>query len=173
MNSEQLVSEWFYWVFRQLFGWIISRDRIWDVKGLPAVAWGLFSVALLFTRAESEWKRPGQHSSPTGPYWDTLITLSNPVRAPERSVQMAWFPDPGENTQLFGPHCCRKGDPFQGPRMGSCLTLRNELSEETYADKAEDFTGKGCPVREQGWVKEPRRTALLWSLQSLVLWECG
>ena len=27
--------------------------------------------------------------------------------------------------------CCRHGDSFQGPRMGSCLTLRNELSEET------------------------------------------
>ena len=27
---------------------------------------------------------------------------------------------------------CRKGDPFQGPKLGSCLTLRNELSEETH-----------------------------------------
>ena len=26
--------------------------------------------------------------------------------------------------------CCRKGDPFQGPKLGSCLTLGNELSEE-------------------------------------------
>ena len=24
--------------------------------------------------------------------------------------------------------CCRKGDPFQGPKLGSCLTLGNELS---------------------------------------------
>ena len=30
-----------------------------------------------------------------------------------------------------GGICCRKGDPFQGLRVGSCLTLRNELSEET------------------------------------------
>ena len=29
--------------------------------------------------------------------------------------------------------CCRKGDPFQGPKLGSCLILRNELSEETHA----------------------------------------
>ena len=28
--------------------------------------------------------------------------------------------------------CCRKGDPFQGPKLGSCLTLGNELSEETH-----------------------------------------
>ena len=28
--------------------------------------------------------------------------------------------------------CCRKGEPFQGPKLGSCLTLRNELSEETH-----------------------------------------
>ena len=27
---------------------------------------------------------------------------------------------------------CRKGDPFQGPRVGSCITLGNELSEETH-----------------------------------------
>ena len=28
-------------------------------------------------------------------------------------------------------NCCRKGDPFQGPRVGPCQTLRNELSKET------------------------------------------
>ena len=28
--------------------------------------------------------------------------------------------------------CCRKGDAFQDPSMGSCLTLGNELSEETH-----------------------------------------
>ena len=27
---------------------------------------------------------------------------------------------------------CRKGDPFQGPKVGSYLTLENELSEETH-----------------------------------------
>ena len=29
-------------------------------------------------------------------------------------------------------NCCRKGDPFQGPKVASCLTLGNELLEETY-----------------------------------------
>ena len=33
--------------------------------------------------------------------------------------------------------------------MGSCLTLRNELSEETRADKARDFIGKGHSGGEQ------------------------
>ena len=45
--------------------------------------------------------------------------------------------------------CCRKADPFHGLKLGSCLTLGNELSEETRADKARDFTGKGHPGGEQ------------------------
>ena len=45
--------------------------------------------------------------------------------------------------------CCRKADPFQGSKLGSCLTLGNELSEDTCADKARDFIAKGCPGREQ------------------------
>ena len=45
--------------------------------------------------------------------------------------------------------CCRKGDPFRNPKLGSCLTLRNELSEETRADKARDFIGRGHPGGEQ------------------------
>ena len=49
----------------------------------------------------------------------------------------------------LSPFCCRKGDPFQGPKLGSCLTLGNELSEETHADKARDFIGKGHPGGEQ------------------------
>ena len=43
--------------------------------------------------------------------------------------------------------CCRKGDPFQGPKLGSCLTLRNELSEETHVlTKQEILLGKGTRV---------------------------
>ena len=45
---------------------------------------------------------------------------------------------------------CRKGDTFQGPREGSCLTLGNELSEETHVlTKAKDFIGKGHLGGEQ------------------------
>ena len=51
---------------------------------------------------------------------------------------------------MEGKHiCCRKGDPFQGPTLSSCLTLRKELSEETRADKARDFIGKGHLGEEQ------------------------
>ena len=35
-------------------------------------------------------------------------------------------------TSLSSPVCYRKGDPFQGLRVGSCLTLVNELSEKTH-----------------------------------------
>ena len=55
---------------------------------------------------------------------------------------------------------CRKGDPFQGPKLGSCLTLGNELSEETHVlTKQEILLGKGTRV-ESSRVREPRRTAL-------------
>ena len=56
--------------------------------------------------------------------------------------------------------CCRKEDPFQGPELGSCLTVRNELSEETHVlTKQEILLGKGTWV-ENSRVREPRRTAL-------------
>ena len=56
--------------------------------------------------------------------------------------------------------CCRKRDPFQGPKLGSCLTLRNELSKETYVlTKQEILLGKG-PRVESSRVRKPRRAAL-------------
>ena len=55
--------------------------------------------------------------------------------------------------------CCRKEDLFQGPKLGSCLTLGNELSEETHVlTKQEILLGKGTRV-ESSRVREPR-TAL-------------
>ena len=55
---------------------------------------------------------------------------------------------------------CRKGDPFQDPKLGSCLTLKNELSEETHVlTKQGILLGRG-----------PGRTALSHGLQSQVLW---
>ena len=66
--------------------------------------------------------------------------------------------------------CCRKGDPFQGPKLGYCLTLGNELSEETHVlAKQEILLGKGTQV-ESRRVREPRRTAWSHGLQSWVLW---
>ena len=67
-------------------------------------------------------------------------------------------------------NCCRKWDPFQLPKLGSCLTLRNELSEETYVlTKQEILLRKGTGV-ESSRVREPRRTALPRGSQSQVLW---
>ena len=64
---------------------------------------------------------------------------------------------------------CRKGDPFWGLRVGSCLTVGGELSEGTRThlctDKAKDFIGNGG--EQQGM--EPRRTALPCDLQSQIL----
>ena len=65
--------------------------------------------------------------------------------------------------------CCRKGDPFQGPKLSSCPTLRNELSEETHVlTKQDSLLGKGTRV-ESSKVRGPRRTVLSHGLQSWVL----
>ena len=56
--------------------------------------------------------------------------------------------------------CCRKEDPFQGLKLGSCLILRNELSKDTHVlTKQEILLGKGTWV-ESSRAREPRRTAL-------------
>ena len=53
--------------------------------------------------------------------------------------------------------CCRKVDPFQGPKLGSCLKLGNELSEETHVlTEQEILLGQGTRV-ESSRVREPRR----------------
>ena len=49
----------------------------------------------------------------------------------------------------------------------SCRRLGSELSEETHAEKARGFTGKGLLGEEQG-VRGPRGTALPCGLQSQV-----
>ena len=55
--------------------------------------------------------------------------------------------------------CCRKGDSFQGPKLGSCVTLGNELFKETHVlTKQEILLGKGTRV-ESSRVRKPRRTA--------------
>ena len=62
--------------------------------------------------------------------------------------------------------CCRKRDPFQDPKLGFCLTLRNELSEETHVlTKQEILLGRGTWV-ESRRVRGPRRTTLSHGLQS-------
>ena len=41
----------------------------------------------------------------------------------------------------------KEGDPFQGLRAASCLTLGNELSEERSAVQERDFIGKDCRLQ--------------------------
>ena len=54
----------------------------------------------------------------------------------------------------------QEGDPIQGLKLGSFLTLESELSEETHVlTKQEILLGKGTRV-ESSRVREPRRTAL-------------
>ena len=63
----------------------------------------------------------------------------------------------------------RKGNPFQGPRVGSYLALGIELSEETHVQtKQYIFLGRGAWV-ESSRAREPRRTVVLHDLQSQVL----
>ena len=45
----------------------------------------------------------------------------------------------------------QEGHPFQGPKLGSCLTLRNDLSEETHMlTKQEILLGKSTGWRAVG-----------------------
>ena len=54
----------------------------------------------------------------------------------------------------------QEGGPFQGLRVGSCLTLGNELSQDTHMlTKQETLLGRGTRA-ESSRVREPRRTAL-------------
>lgn len=56
--------------------------------------------------------------------------------------------------------CYQNGDLFRGLRMGSCLTLGNELSKETHIlTKQKTLLGRGAWV-ESNRIKEPRRMAL-------------
>ena len=68
-----------------------------------------------------------------------------------------------ENHLLPGSFCCRKRDPFQGLRVGSCLTLGNELSKDRYKmtkkKKKKRPYWEGVPG-EGSRVRETRRTAL-------------
>ena len=66
--------------------------------------------------------------------------------------------------ECHSSRCCRKEDPFQGLKPGSCLTLGNELSEETHVlRKLEILLGKGTWA-ESVRRREPRRSHMACSL---------
>ena len=52
--------------------------------------------------------------------------------------------------------CSRKGDPFQGPKLGSCLTLEIELSEETHVLTKQEILLGRCAQAESSRVREPK-----------------
>ena len=59
----------------------------------------------------------------------------------------------------------QEGGPFQDPKLGSCLVLGNELSEETHvrrADKARDFIGRGHPGGEQEGKETQEHCSVTW-----------
>ena len=66
--------------------------------------------------------------------------------------------------------CSRKGDPFQGPKLDSCLTLGIELSEKTHVLTKQEILLGRCARVESSRVREPRRTALPHGSRSQVLW---
>ena len=66
--------------------------------------------------------------------------------------------------------CCRKGDPFQGPKGGSGLTFRNELSEETnMLTKQKTLLGRRAQA-ESRRVRKLRRNILPHVSQPWALW---
>ena len=69
--------------------------------------------------------------------------------------------------------CCRKGDLFQGLRVGSCPTLGNELSEESHMLRKQESLLRRDAWEESRRVREPRRTAAPCGSQSWVLWWWG
>ena len=71
------------------------------------------------------------------------ITVS-PTVQPRRCQGLGLICDAGRK-------CCRKGDPFQGLKLGSCLTLRKGLSEETHVlTKQELLLGRALGWRAGG-----------------------
>lgn len=64
----------------------------------------------------------------------------------------------------------QEGDPFSGPRVGSYLTIGNQLSEVTHElKKQENLLGRAAWVGSS-WVRELRRPALPRGSLSQVLW---
>ena len=70
-------------------------------------------------------------------------------------------------------HCCRKEDPFQGPKLGSRLTLGKELSEETHVLTKEESYWERAPGFHPGGEQEGEGTqencSAMW-LTVLGLW---
>ena len=83
------------------------------------------------------------HLSHQGSHQDTNVVFNSSKDWVEtRVLSRGWF---------IHLTLLQEGGPFQGPKLGSCLTLRNELivRGDTCVDKARDFIGKGHMGGEQ------------------------
>ena len=73
-----------------------------------------------------------------------LQTQRNVIFPPRVVLYQAWL-------CVSRSQCCRKEDTFQGPRVGSCLTLGKELSKETHMlTKQETLLGRVPGQRAAG-----------------------
>ena len=75
-------------------------------------------------------------------------------------------------TTSYSSFCSWKGRPFQGLRVGSCLTLGNKLSKEIHVNKARDFIGKGCPMKSQGYGNPEELLCRVAPSQVFRWWDC-
>ena len=83
-----------------------------------------------------------------------LVLITGPFPCPLGSILIPLNLILG--THLFpGSFCCKKRDPFQGLRVGSYLTLGNQLSEDKQPLTKKDLIGKGC-LGEGSSIRETR-----------------
>ena len=107
---------------------------------------------------------------PQGAWVQSLVweLRSHKLHSVAKKKMLLWF-----KIFLGACICYRKGDLFQGLRVGSCLTLGNKLSEESHMlTKQESLLGRGAWA-ESRRVREPRGTAMPCGSQSRVLWWWG
>ena len=64
----------------------------------------------------------------------------------------------------------QEGGPLPEPKTGLLSNTRNELSEETHVLTKQEILLEKSTWVESSRVREPRRTALSYGLQSWVLW---
>ena len=67
-------------------------------------------------------------------------------------------------------HLLQEGDHFQGPKVDSCLTLRNELSKETHGlTKQAILLGRGTQVGSSRLREPTLLTVLVFIVMGLVV----
>ena len=64
--------------------------------------------------------------------WRRFLKVPWTARRSNQSILKKINPD-------YSLEVLQEGDPFQGPKLGSCLKLRNELSEETHVLKKQQI----------------------------------